>query len=153
MRGPLSCGFHVRGEGDIVLWWLEWGTRDSRLQGKVPNSGCGESESQPKGDESLHCCHFCILSGTYLPRLAQMETESHPYRWPEIAKPSSPSPAPANTNCLRLLPPLPATNSRLYTHTALQTQLPPRSPPQPGGASAFPHFLLVLKESTYPLSS
>lgn len=106
---------------------LEWGTRDSRLQGKVPNSGCGESESQPKGDESLHCCHFCILSGMYLPRLAQMETESHPYQWPEIAKPSLPSPAPANTNCLCLLPPLPATNSRLYTHTALQT--PPQGHP------------------------
>lgn len=61
------------------------------------------------------------LEGTY--QLPHMETESWLYQRPEIAKPSSPSPAPANTNGQHPLSPLPTENSPLHTHSSLQTQL------------------------------
>lgn len=78
------------------------------------------------------------LEGTY--QLPLMETESWLCRWPEIAKPSPPAPAPANTNGPHPLSPLPTENSPLHTHSTLQTPLPQRSLRQPGGTAVFSQF-------------
>lgn len=111
------------------------------IEGKISNSDCGEFGREPSGDESLHG-HDFGRSGRHLPRLAQLETESRLCQWPEIAKPSSSSPAQlthvAHTHC----PQLPTTNSALHTHSTLQALfalfavLSQGSARQPGGIAA-----------------
>ena len=97
----------------------------------------GEFGRKPTEDESLPCSDFSMF-GMHLARLPHKETESCLYPRPQIAKPSSSSPAPAGTKRPHLLSPLPTTNSPLHTHSPLQTLL---SRGCPGSLEAMIPFL------------
>lgn len=143
MQKFLSGDLDLR-EEDKVIWGGGRGFKE-----KVFNSDYREFGRKPSGDEWLRGHDFGI-SGRHLPRLAQIATESRLCRWPEIAKPSSSSPAQltqvARSLCPHFLPPtLPFTPTPLCRHCSQ------RSPRQPGGTAALSQFsflwLLVLPET------